>query len=50
MLEAHPVTDRQLRVALAYHESIPEEIDLAVRENARTPEEWEEIYPGLVPA
>ena len=48
MLEAHPVTDRQLRVALAYHREYPEEIDLHIRENARTPEEWEEIYPGLV--
>ena len=48
MLEAHPVTERQLRVALAYHREYPEEIDRHVRENARTSEEWEEIYPGLV--
>jgi uncharacterized protein (DUF433 family) len=49
MLEAHPVTERQLRVALAYHREYPEEIDRHVRENARTPEEWDEIYPGLIP-
>ena len=49
MLEAHPVTERQLRVALAYHREYPEEIDRHVRENARTPEQWDEIYPGLIP-
>jgi hypothetical protein len=49
MLEAHPVTERQLRVALAYHREYPEEIERHVRENARTPEEWDEIYPGLIP-
>ena len=49
MLEAHPVTERQLRVALAYHREYPEEIGWHVRENARTPEEWDEIYPGLIP-
>jgi uncharacterized protein (DUF433 family) len=49
LLEAHPLTERQLRVALAYHREYPEEIDWHVRENARTPEEWHEIYPGLVP-
>jgi uncharacterized protein (DUF433 family) len=49
MLEAHPVTERQLRVALAYHREYPEEIDRHVRENVRTPEEWDEIYPGLIP-
>ena len=49
LLEAHPLTERQLRVALAYHKGYPEEIDRHVRENARTPEEWHEIYPGLVP-
>jgi uncharacterized protein (DUF433 family) len=48
LLEAHPVTERQLRVALAYRREYPEEIDRHVRENARTSEEWEEIYPGLV--
>ena len=48
MLEAHPVTERQLRVALAYRGEYPEEIDQHVRENARTPEEWMEICPGLV--
>lgn len=26
-----------------------EEIDRRLRENARTPEEWHEMYPGVVP-
>lgn len=39
MLEAHLPAERQLDVALAYY-----------RENARTPEEWHEMYPGVVPA
>ncbi len=50
MLEAHPLTERQLEVALAYRREYPEEIDRHVRENARTPEEWHEMYPGVIPA
>ena len=49
MLEAHPVTERQLEVALAYHREYPEEIGWHVRENDRSPEEWYRMYPGLVP-
>ncbi len=50
MLEAHLLADRQLEVALAYYRDNAEEIDRHLRENARTPEEWHEIYPGVVPA
>ena len=49
MLQAHPVTERQLEVALAYHREYSEEINWHVRENDRTPEEWYGMYPGLVP-
>jgi len=49
MLEAHPLTTRQLEVALAYRREYPEEIGWHVRENDRTPEEWYGMYPGLVP-
>lgn len=49
MLEAHPVTARQLEIALAYHREYPEEIGWHVRENDRTPEEWYRMYPGFVP-
>lgn len=49
MLEAHPVTERQLEVALAYHREYPEEIDWHIRENDRSPEEWHGMYPGVIP-
>lgn len=49
LLEAHPLTERQLDVALAYYREHPEEIDWHIRENARTPREWHGMYPGVVP-
>ena len=49
MLEAHPVVERQLEAALAYHREYPEEIDWHIRENDRTPEEWHRMYPGVIP-
>ncbi len=49
MLEAHPITERQLEIALAYHREYPEEIDWHIRENDRTPEEWHRMYPGVIP-
>jgi len=49
MLGAHPVSERQLEVVLAYHREYPEEIDRHIRENDHAPEEWHEIYPGVVP-
>lgn len=48
LLEAHPLTERQLEAVLAYHREYPEEIEWHVRENDRTPEEWHEMYPGVV--
>ncbi len=49
MFEAHPVTERQLEVVLAYYREYPEEIDWHIEENSRTPEEWHRLYPGIVP-
>jgi hypothetical protein len=49
MLEAHPVTERQLEVALAYHREYPEEIEWHVRENDRSTGEWSGLYPGVIP-
>jgi hypothetical protein len=49
MLEAHPIAERQLEVALAYRREYPEEIDWHIRENDRTPEEWHRMYPGVIP-
>lgn len=47
LLAAHPVTSRQLDLALAYHREHPEEIDSILGENSRPPEYWQRLYPGL---
>ena len=39
------LSERQIRLAVAYRDEFPEEIDEAVAENRRTPEEWHELYP-----
>ena len=47
LLGAHPVTERQLDVALAYYREYPEEIDRFLEENNRPPEYWQKLHPGL---
>ncbi len=47
LLGAHPVTGRQLDVALAYYREYPEEIDRFLKENNRPPEYWQKLHPGL---
>lgn len=47
LLGAHPVTERQLDVALAYYREYPAEIDQFLQENGRPPEYWQKLYPGL---
>lgn len=42
--ETH-LTERQLRSALAYRGQYPDEIDEAIEENRRTPEELGSLYP-----
>lgn len=49
LLTEHNVSERQLDLALTYREAYPREIDEALEENARTPEEWHELYPAIVP-
>jgi uncharacterized protein (DUF433 family) len=49
LMDAMPVTERQIRLALAYRERYPEEIDAAIAENRRSPEEWLELYPFIEP-
>lgn len=39
------LTERQVRLAEAYHRSYPEEIDAAIAENRRGPDELLELYP-----
>jgi uncharacterized protein (DUF433 family) len=50
LLSEHNVSERQLDLALSYHEAYPKEIDEALEDNARTPEEWHEISPSVIPA
>lgn len=47
LLEAHPVTERQLDLSFAYYHEYPEEIDRFLEENGRPPEYWQKLYPGL---
>lgn len=49
MLEFGDLTEVSIRRALEYYHAYPEEIDEAVAENARSPEEWYASYPGIVP-
>ena len=49
LLSEHNVSERQLELALSYYETYPREIDQALEENDRTPEEWHELYPYIVP-
>ena len=50
LLSEHNVSGRQLELALSYYEAHPREIEEALKENARTPEEWHEISPSVIPA
>jgi hypothetical protein len=47
MLDEGDLPDGKIRLALAYYEGYPEEIDEAVAENRRPLEYWRRIYPGL---
>lgn len=50
LLEEGDLPERHVRLALAYHEEYPEEIDEAIALNQRPEAEWHALYPGLVPA
>ena len=50
LLSEHNVSERQLDLALSYYEAHPREIDEALGENARAPEQWHEISPSVIPA
>jgi uncharacterized protein (DUF433 family) len=39
------LTERQVRLALAYRDEYPEEIEEAIGENRRPLEEWQQLYP-----
>ena len=39
------LAERQIRLALAYREQYPDEIEQAIGENTRPAAEWSELYP-----
>ena len=43
----HPISERQLEVALAYYKANPGEIDAFIAENDRPVEYWQRKYPDL---
>ena len=45
VVEATQLSERQVRLALAYREAYPEEIAQAISQNRRTAEQWHELYP-----
>lgn len=47
MAEGGSANERQIRLALDYHEMFPEEIDSAVAENRRPIEQLEEEFPFI---
>ncbi len=49
LISEHNVSERQLDLALSYYETYPREIDEALEENARAPEEWHEVSPSVIP-
>jgi uncharacterized protein (DUF433 family) len=42
------LSDRQVRLAIAYHDAYPEQIAAAIAENRRSAAEWHELYPFIV--
>jgi uncharacterized protein (DUF433 family) len=47
LAEEIQLTERQVRLAIAYRDSYPEEIAEAIAQNRRTAAEWQEIYPFI---
>jgi uncharacterized protein (DUF433 family) len=47
MLEETDLSERQLRLALAYAEAYPDEIERALAENRRPLEEFRHLYPFI---
>jgi hypothetical protein len=47
MVAGGAASERQIRLALAYHERFPEEIDAAIAENRRTIGQLEDEFPFI---
>jgi uncharacterized protein (DUF433 family) len=47
LVEQTQLGERQVRLAVAYRDSYPDEIAEAIAENRRTVEQWHELYPFI---
>ena len=47
LAEQAQLSERQVRLAVAYRDSYPDEIAEAIAENRRTAEQWRELYPFI---
>jgi hypothetical protein len=47
MLDEGDLSEGKIRLALAYYEAYPKEMDEAVAENRQPLEYWRRLYPGL---
>jgi uncharacterized protein (DUF433 family) len=47
LAEETQLSESQIRLALAYRDSYPDEIADAIAQNRRTPAEWHELYPFI---
>jgi uncharacterized protein (DUF433 family) len=45
LVEQTQLSERQVRLAIAYRDSYAEEIAEAIAENSRSAEQWHELYP-----
>lgn len=48
LVENSHLNERQVRLAVAYRDNHPEEIEQAIAENRRPVEKWRELYPFVV--
>jgi hypothetical protein len=49
LIDNAQLSERQVRLALAYRDAYPDEIAAAVAENRRSTAEWDELYPFIEP-
>jgi len=47
LVEQTQLSDRQVRLAVAYRDGYPDETAEAIAENRRTAEQWHELYPFI---
>jgi uncharacterized protein (DUF433 family) len=47
LVEETHLTERQVRLAVAYRDSYPEEIAEAIAQNRRSAADWHELYPFI---